>query len=69
MKLFQMIINHFLFPKLIPCSFAAQFLCFDTRDIKKGNREQQIARDGKLTIYFKKQFHSFSNERNAIKFS
>ena len=34
-------------------SFAAQFSLFDIRDIKRGNGEQQIARDGQLNIYFK----------------
>ena len=54
MKPFQMIINHFFF--YFSSSFTAQFLLFDIRDIKTGNREQQIARDGKLNIYFKNNF-------------
>ena len=37
--------------------------------IKRGNWEQQIPRNGKLNIYFKKQIQSFSNERDKIKFS
>ena len=49
-KTFQMIINHFFY---FSSSFAAQFSPFDIRDIKSGNCEQQIARDGKLNIYFK----------------
>ena len=34
-------------------SFAAQFLLFDIRDVKGGNWEWKIARNGKLHIYFK----------------
>ena len=34
-----------------------QFLLFDIRDIKRGNWEQQIARDRKLNIYFKNNFN------------
>ena len=37
-------------------SFAARFSLFNIRDIKRGNWEQQIARDGKLNIYFKNNF-------------
>ena len=48
-----MIINHFFY---FSSSFAAQFSLFDIRDIKRGNGEQQIARDGKLNIYFKNNF-------------
>ena len=33
--------------------FAAQFSLFDIRDIKRGNWERQIPRNGKLDIYFK----------------
>ena len=50
----QMIINHFFY---FSRSFAAQFLLFDIREIKRGNRERQIARDGKLNIYFKNNFN------------
>ena len=53
-KTFQMIINHFFY---FSSSFAAQFSPFDIRDIKSGNCEQQIARDGKLNIYFKDNFN------------
>ena len=49
-----MIINHFFY---FSSSFAAQFSLFDIRDIKRGNCEQQIARDGKLNIYFKDNFN------------
>ena len=49
-----MIINHFFY---FSRSFAAQFLLFDIRDIKRGNWEQQIARDGKLNTYFKNNFN------------
>ena len=50
LKPFQMLINHFFYFSGL---FAAQFLLFDIRDIKRGNWEQRIARDGKLNIYFK----------------
>ena len=49
-KPFQMIINH---PFNFSSSLTVQFLLFDTRDIKRGNWEQQIARHGKLKIHFK----------------
>ena len=53
MKPFQTIINRFLY---FSSSFRAQFSFFDVRDMKRGNWEQQIARDGKLNIYFKNNF-------------
>ena len=37
-------------------SFAAQFLLFDIRDIKRGGWKRHITRDGKLNIYFKNNF-------------
>ena len=37
-------------------SFTAQFMLFDIRDIKRGKWERQIARNGKLNIYFKDNF-------------
>ena len=46
-KPFKMMINHFF-----NFSFAAQFLLFDIRDIKRGSWERQITRNGKLNIYF-----------------
>ena len=49
-----MIINHFFY---FSSSFAAQFSSFDIRDIKSENWEQQVARDGKLNIYFKDNFN------------
>ena len=53
-KPFQMLINHlFCFSSL----FAAQFFLFDIKDIKRGNWERQIAKDGKLNIYFKNDFN------------
>ena len=52
-KPFQMIINHFFY---FSSSFAAQYLTFDIKDIKSGNWEQQIAKHGKLNIYFKDNF-------------
>ena len=54
-KLFQMVINLFFF--YFSSSSAAQVWLFDIRDIKKGNWERQIARDGKLNIYFKNNFN------------
>ena len=53
-KPFKMIINLFF---NFSSSFAAQFSLFDIRNIKRGNWEQQIARDGKLNIYFKNNFN------------
>ena len=53
-KPFKMIINHFFY---FSSSFAAQFSLFDIRDIKRGNWERQIARNGKLNIYFKNNFN------------
>ena len=49
-KPFKMIINHFIY---FSSSFTMQFWLFDIRDIKRGNYEQQIARNGKLNVYFK----------------
>ena len=54
-KPFQMIINLFFF--YFSSSFSAQFSIFDIRDIKRGNWERQIAKDGKLNIYFKNNFN------------
>ena len=53
-KPFKMIINLFLY---FPSSFATQFSHFDIRDIKRGYWERQIARNGKLNIYFKNNFN------------
>ena len=47
--------NHFFF--YFSSSFAAQFSLFDIRDIKRRNWERQIARNGKLSIYFKNNFN------------
>ena len=52
-KHFKMIIISFYFSS----SFAVQFTLFDIRDIKRGNWERQIARNGKLNIYFKNNFN------------
>ena len=49
-----MIINHSFY---FSSSFAAQFSFFDIRDIKRRNWERQIARNGKLNIYFKNNFN------------
>ena len=54
-KPFQMIINYLFF--YFSSSLAAQFLLFDIRDIKRGDWERQIAKDGKLNIYFKNNFN------------
>ena len=53
-KPFQMIINHFFY---FSSSFTARFSLFEVRDIKSENWEQQIARNGKLNIYFKNNFN------------
>ena len=49
-KPFQIIINHFFY---FSSSLAGHYLLFDIRIIKRGNWEQQIARDGKLNTHFK----------------
>ena len=54
-KPFKMTINHFFF--YFSTSLAAQFSLFDIRDFKRGNWERQIARNGKLNIYFKNNFN------------
>ena len=54
MKPFKMIIDLFFY---FSSSFAVQFLLFDIRGIKRGNWERQIARDGKLNVYFKNSFN------------
>ena len=61
-KLFQIIINDFFY---FSSSFAVQFLLFNVRDIKRGNWEQQTARNGKLK-FISKIISSFSNERKTI---
>ena len=48
-----MIITFFYFSS----PFAAQFSLFDIRHIKRRNWEWQIARNGKLNIYFKNYFN------------
>ena len=54
-KPFKMIINHaFLY---FSSSFAGQLWLFDVRDIKRGNWERQIARNGKLNIHFRSNFN------------
>ena len=52
-KPFQMIIIFFYFSS----SFAAQLWLFDIKDIKRRNWEREIARNGKLNIYFKNNFN------------
>ena len=51
-KPFKMTINFFYFSS----SFALKFSLFESKDIKRRNWEQQIARNGKLNIYFKNNF-------------
>ena len=63
-KPFQMIANHFFY---FSSSFTAQFPIFDIRDIKRRNWERQIARDGKLNIYFKNNFNLLVMNVNTIK--
>ena len=53
-KPFKMIINLFFY---FSSSFAVQLWLFDIRDIKTRNWERQIARNGKLNIYFKNNFN------------
>ena len=64
-KSFNMIINHFLFPKLSRSPIFAFWYQDDARNIKRGSRERQIAGNSKLQYLFKKQFQSFSNEHNT----
>ena len=54
-KPFKMIITHVFFN--FSSSFAAQLWLFDIRDVKRGNWKPQIARNGKLNIYFKNNFN------------
>ena len=81
-KPFKMTINHFffnrsfcsqdfcfLFPKLVRSAIFVFYYQDDAGNIKRGNWERQIARNGKLQYSFRKQFQSFSNERNINKFS
>ena len=68
-KSFNMIINIFLFRKLIRSRIFAFWYQGDARNIKWGIREQQIARNGKLQYLFQKEYQSFSNDHNTIKFS
>ena len=54
MNLFQMIINHFFF---ISQARSQQNFCILISGIsKRGNWEQQLARDDRLNIYFKNTF-------------
>ena len=54
MKSFNMIINNFLFRKLIHSPIFAFWYQNDARNIKRGSRERQIARNGKLQYLFQK---------------
>ena len=54
-KSFNMIINHFFcFRKLMRSLIFAFGYQDDARNIKRGSREQQIARNGKLQYLFQK---------------
>ena len=64
-KPFKMIINHFFY---FSSSFAAQLWLFDIRDIKRGNWEQQIARNNKLNIYFKNNFNLLLMNETQLNF-
>ena len=55
----------FLYHKLIRSSIFAFRYQNDLRNIKRGSRERQIARNGKLQYLFQ----SFNNEHNTNKFS
>ena len=49
-----MIISHFLFRKLIRSPIFAFWYQDDARNVEKGSRENQIARNGKLQYLFQK---------------
>ena len=53
-KSFNMIINHFLFRKLIRSPIFAFSYQDDARNIKRGNRERQVARNSKWQYLFQK---------------
>ena len=53
-KSFNMIINHFLFRKLIRSPIFAFSYQDDARNIKTGTRERQIARNDKSLYLFKR---------------
>ena len=53
-KSFNMIIIFFLFRKLIRSPIFAFWYQDDARKIKRGSREQRIARNGKLQYLFQK---------------
>ena len=67
-KSFNLIINHFLYRKLIRGPIFAFGYQIDARNIKRGIKEKQITRNGKLQYLFQKQFQSFSTEHNTNKF-
>ena len=64
-KPFKIEINPFFYSS---SPFAAPFPLFGIKDIKRGNWEQQIARDGKLNIYFKKNFSLLVMKVTRLKF-
>ena len=53
-KPFNMVINHFLFRKLIHSAIFAFGYQDDARNIKRGSWERQIARIGNLQYFFQK---------------
>ena len=59
----------FLFRKLVRSEIFAFYYQDDARNIKRGNWDRQIARNGKLQYLFQKKFQSFSNEHNTNQFS
>ena len=54
LKSFNMIINLFFFYKLICCPIFAFWYQDDARNLKRGNRERQIARNSKWQYLFQK---------------
>ena len=61
-KSFNMIINHFLFHNSIHSPIFGFWYQDDIRNIKRGSREQKIARNGKLQYLVQKWFQSLSND-------
>ena len=53
-KLFKMIIDQVFY---FSSSFAVQFSLFDISDMKRGNWEREIDRNGKLNTYFENNFN------------
>ena len=64
-KPFKVIINNLFY---FSSSFAAQFLLFDVRDIKRGNWERQIAKVDELNINFKNSFNLLVMNETQLNF-